>query len=95
MKPTLIAVAIAAMATGAHAQAGQTTATMTCAQAKGIVTSQGAVVLRTGATTYDRQVRDSSFCAIQETAWPAWVQTADIAQCPVRTCRPSDVGNGR
>jgi hypothetical protein len=95
MKPILIAVAIAGLATGAHAQSGPTTLSMTCAQARGAVTSQGAIVLRTGPTTYDRYVRDSSFCALQETAWPAWVRTADIAQCPVRNCRPSDIVNGR
>jgi len=95
MKPTLIAIAIAGMATGVHAQSGPTTLSMTCAQARGIVASQGGVVLRTGPTTYDRYVRDSSFCALQETAWPAWVGTADVAQCPVRNCRPSDVVNGR
>jgi hypothetical protein len=50
---------------------------------------------QSGPTTYDRYVQDSSFCALKETAWPAWVRTADVAQCPVRNCRPSDVVNGR
>ena len=95
IKPTLIAIAIAGLATGAQAQSGPATLSMTCAQARGAVASQGAVVLRPGATTYDRYVRDSSFCVLQETAWPAWVWTADIAQYPVRTCRPSDVVYGR
>ena len=64
MNPTLLAAAIPGMATGAHAQAGPTTVTLTFAQTRGTVTAQGAVVLRTGATTYDRYVRDSSFCAL-------------------------------
>jgi hypothetical protein len=95
MKSTLIGIAIAGIASVAHAQTGPTTLSMTCAQTKGIVTSQGAVVLRTGPTTYDRYVRDSNFCARQETAWPAWVRTADIAKCLVMNCRPTDIVNGR
>ncbi|MCG7391786.1 hypothetical protein MHY87_02550 [Microvirga sp. ACRRW] len=77
----VVFVAVAGFATGAFAQSS--TLAMTCAQARGIVASQGAVVLRTGPTTYDRYVRDGSFCALQETARPAWVRTADSAQCPV------------
>jgi hypothetical protein len=69
---------------------------MTCAQARRIVASQGAAVLRTGPATYDRYVRDGSFCALQETARPAWVRTADVAQCPVGgVCRSVEIDNGR
>ena len=96
MKPLLVSVAIAGFATGALAQPGATTPAMTCAQARGIVASQGAAVLRTGPTTYDRYVRDGSFCALQETARPAWVRTADVAQCPIGgVCRSNEVDNGR
>lgn len=96
MKPVLVFIASLGFATGALAQSGATTLTMTCAAARGIVASQGAVVLRTGPTTYDRYVRDSSFCALQETARPAWVRTADIAQCPVGgVCRSVDIDNGQ
>ena len=94
MKPILIALAIAGTATVDCAQSGSTLS-MTCGQAGRIVTSQGAAVLRTGPTTYDRYVRDTSFCALQETVWPTWVRTADVPQCPMRICRPSDVVNGR
>jgi hypothetical protein len=94
MKALLMSVAIAGFATGSLAQSGPTTLAMTCAQAAGIVASQGAVVLRTGSTTYDRYVRDGSFCALQETARPAWVKTADIAQCPIGgVCRSVDRDN--
>jgi hypothetical protein len=96
MKPVLVAMAIGCLATGALAQSGPTTLDMTCAQARRIVASQGAVVLRTGPVTYDRYVRDGSFCALQETARPAWVRTADAAQCPIGgVCRSPDVENGR
>jgi hypothetical protein len=96
MKPILAFLAIAGLATGAMAQSGPTTLNMTCAQARGIVASQGAVVLRTGPTTYDRYVRASSFCAPGETVHPAWIRTADAAQWPVGgVCRSVDLENGR
>ena len=96
MKPILVFLAIVGMSTGAMAQSGPTALNMTCAQARGIVASQGAAVLRTGSTTYDRYVRASSFCALGETVHPAWIRTADAAQCPVGgVCRSVDLENGR
>ncbi|EIM29119.1 hypothetical protein [Microvirga lotononidis] len=96
MKPILASLVMAGFVTGAVAQTGATTLTMTCAEARGIVASQGAVVLRTGPTTYDRYVRDSRFCALPETARPAWVRTADVAQCPIGgVCRSNEIDNGR
>ncbi|MGO4526346.1 hypothetical protein AB4097_15955 [Microvirga sp. 2MCAF35] len=96
MKRVLILIVTSGFVTGAMAQTGATTLTMTCAAARGIVASRGAVVLRTGPTTYDRYVRDSSFCALPETAQPAWVKTADAAQCPIGSvCRSMEIDNGR
>ena len=96
MRPILVPVVIASLTTGAVAQPRPTTLVMTCAQARGIVNSQGAVVLRTGPTTYDRYVRDGSFCALQEMAWPTWVRTADAAQCPIGgICRSPEIENGK
>jgi hypothetical protein len=87
--------AVALFATSAAAQSGPTTLAMTFAQARGIVASQGAAVLCTPAT-YDRYVRDGSFCALQEAVRPAWVRTADVAQYPVGgVCRAVAVDNGR
>jgi len=83
-------------ATGAIAQSGPTTQVMTCAQARGLVASQGAVVLRTGPGAYDRYVRDSTFCIALTRAEPAWVRTADVTQCPVGgTCVPAEIDNGQ
>ena len=84
-------------ATGAVAQSSQTTQkNMTCGQARALVASQGAVVLRTGPGAFDRYVRDSTFCIAQTTAQPAWVRTADVAQCPIGgTCRPVEIENGQ
>ncbi|MBA1155284.1 hypothetical protein [Microvirga mediterraneensis] len=96
MKSVLVSLIMTGFATGAMAQTGATTLTMTCAAARGIVASRGAVVLRTGPTTYDRYVRDSSFCALQETVQPAWVRTADAVQCPIGgVCRSIEIDNGR
>ena len=96
MKAILVSLAIASLGTSAMAQSRPTTLNMTCVQARGIVASQGAVVLHTGPTTYDRYVRDSSFCALQEMARPARVRTADVAQCPVgRVCRSVEIDNGQ
>jgi hypothetical protein len=96
MRPILVPVVIASLTTGAISQPGPTILAMTCAKARGIVSSQGAVVLRTGPTTYDRYVRDGSFCALQEMAQPNWVRTADVAQCPIGgICRSPEIDNGR
>lgn len=83
MKAVLVSLAVAGLSTGAVAQPAATTLTMTCAQARQLVASQGAVVLHTGPTTYDRYVRDSTFCPRPFTARPVWVRTADVAQCPI------------
>jgi sulfur relay (sulfurtransferase) complex TusBCD TusD component (DsrE family) len=50
MEPILVLLAIAGMVTGAIAQSGPITLNMTCAQARGIVASQGA-----GGCTQDRR----------------------------------------
>jgi hypothetical protein len=96
MKSILMPLAIACVSTGAMAQSGSTTLAMTCAQARGIVSSQGSVVLHTGPSTFDRYVRDGSFCALQEVARPAWIRTSDIAQCPIGgVCRSVEIDNGQ
>jgi hypothetical protein len=96
MKRVLASLILASLSTGATAQSAATTLAMTCQQARQIVASQGAVVLRTGPTTYDRYVRDSSFCGRSLTADPAWVRSADTAQCPIGgICRPTEIDNGQ
>ncbi|WP_445502738.1 hypothetical protein [Microvirga sp. G4-2] len=96
MRRVLASFFFASLSAGAMAQSSATTLAMTCRQARQIVASQGAVVLRTGPTTYDRYVRDSSFCGRSLTADPAWVRTADTAQCPVGgICRSIEIDNGQ
>lgn len=86
----LVLVALS-FASSALAQSRPFTPSMTCNQARGIVFSRGAVVLGTGTYTYDRYVRDSSFCEFNETTKPAFVPTRDTPQCPVGyVCRDAD-----
>ena len=67
---------------------------MTCNQVRGIVASQGAFVLHTGPTTYDRFVRDTSFCLRPNVAQVTSIRTADAAQCPVNVCRETTIEQG-
>jgi hypothetical protein len=67
----------------AWAQSHPLTLRMSCAQAQGLVASQRAIVLNTGPSTYDRYVGSYGSCTVGETLDPAWVPTADTAQCPI------------
>ena len=67
----------------AWAQSHPLTSRMSCAQAQGLVASQRGIVLNTGPFTYDRYVAGYGSCAGGETLDPAWVPTADTAQCPI------------
>lgn len=83
MKPirTLaFALALSLTAATALAQRPQSPA-MTCRQAASLVFACGAVVLGTGGHTYDRYVRDRSFCEITEFIEPAFAPAADNPQC--------------
>ncbi|PZR83819.1 MAG: hypothetical protein DI537_34290 [Stutzerimonas stutzeri] len=67
--------------------------TMMCRSAEGLVSSRGAVVLGTGPYTYDRFVRDGSYCDIRQTTRPAYERTTDSAQCFIGyQCRARDGG---
>ena len=86
-----IALVLSVLASGVQAQTRPQTPSMTCDQARGIVLSRGAAVLGTGGFTYDRFVRDRSFCEINETTEFAVVPTRDTPQCPVGyRCRDAD-----
>ncbi|MEN5083344.1 hypothetical protein ABE438_12740 [Bosea sp. TWI1241] len=68
---------------GALAQARPQTPAMSCEASRQMVAARGAVVLGTGGFTYDRFVRDRSFCQIDEFIDPAFVPTRDTPQCMV------------
>ncbi|HZH50819.1 MAG TPA: hypothetical protein VEZ16_02955 [Microvirga sp.] len=82
--------------TAAMAQSAGTTLSMNCDQAAGLVRARGAVVLHTGAATYDRFVSAPGFCLRDQTTEPVWVRTADAAQCFIGyRCRQSDLDYGQ
>jgi hypothetical protein len=54
---------------------------MTCQAAQSYVAGRGATILETSRTTYDRYVRDNSFCYPTQTTLPAFVPTRDSANC--------------
>lgn len=76
-------VGLAALASEAGAQARPSTLAMSCGEARGLVTRQGAVVLGTGGYTFDRFVRDASFCQPTEIGKPAFAPTRDSGACLV------------
>ncbi|CAO4153443.1 hypothetical protein [Methylorubrum aminovorans] len=57
------------------------TTNLTCAQARAVVMRQGAAVLGTGGATFDRFVRDRSFCEVTEIGRRAFVPTRDTPGC--------------
>jgi hypothetical protein len=81
MQNLVFAAALSALITSAMAQPRPSTTAMSCAQAAGLVTSRGAIVLGTGGHTYDRFVTDERFCLRSETTDPVWVRAADTPQC--------------
>ncbi len=77
------AVAALAPATTTLAQGRPSTTAMACVQATRLVASRGAIVLGTGGQTYDRFVRDRSFCEPTEIARRAFRPTRDNPECLV------------
>jgi hypothetical protein len=81
MGKLILSLVLIGVTTGALAQSRPNTERMSCGQAQGLVATQGAVVLYSGPYTYDRFVRDSTFCPRPDRTDPAWISTADTAQC--------------
>ncbi|MFE1602188.1 hypothetical protein [Methylobacterium sp. ID0610] len=79
----LTVLALAAIPITADAQERPSTTDMTCRQARGVLAERGASVLGTGGFTYDRFVRDRSFCEPTQVTANAFVPTRDNPQCLV------------
>jgi hypothetical protein len=71
------------MGSVALAQSHPLTLQMSCYGARELVATQGAIVLNTSATTYDRYVGAAGQCVRGEVLEPVWVPTADTNQCPI------------
>ena len=92
MKRIVLVLTVLASVSGAQAQTRPQTPGMSCDQARRIVFSNGAAVLGTGGFTYDRFVRDRTFCEFNESTELAFVPTRDTPQCPVGyRCRDRDL----
>lgn len=87
-------IAIISMSSGAAlAQSLPLTTRMSCDQARSLVAIQGAIVLSTSATTYERYVESGRYCVRGEIATPALVPTADTPRCLVGSrCVPHNQG---
>ncbi|MGA0532463.1 hypothetical protein [Hansschlegelia sp. KR7-227] len=83
----LVSLACAA-ATGAEAAKRPYAPALSCKALQGVVAQRGAVVISTGANTYDRFVRDDRGCQSGEVTKPAWIRSADRPECFIGyTCR--------
>lgn len=81
MKPIAIVLLLALRPHAALAQSRPSTVTRPCAASRQEVLAHGAAVLGTGGQTYDRFVRDRSFCQFDEVIEPAWVPSRDMPAC--------------
>ena len=88
---TAIASAVIAISFAMPAEARINTTNLSCNQAKDLVYSRGAIVLSTGRNTYDRFVRNRSFCPISDYTKRAYVRTRDRRSCNIGyTCTSDD-----
>jgi len=90
----LLAVLVAAAPAGAISR--YHTANMSCGEARDIVRSEGAVILRFRATyanvpRYGRFVASNYFCSSGEIAETTWIPTADTNSCPLLECHIYDL----
>jgi hypothetical protein len=83
MSRLVLSALVATLATTSVAGARPNTTTMTCAQAAATVSRAGAIVLSTGAFTYDRFVADISHCMPRQTTGPGIAPTRDNPECEV------------
>jgi hypothetical protein len=83
LKAVCAAFILISISSSALAQSHPLTLRMPCSQARELVAAEGAIVLHTGPTTYDRYVGGNGQCALGETLEPVWVPTADTPQCPI------------
>jgi hypothetical protein len=83
----IAALAVLSAATSAVAESARLrTESLGCAAVAGVVTTRGAAVLSTSATTYERFVRDRSFCLASQITVPEFVRSADNPQCLLYRC---------
>ena len=96
MKTVLIALTLLSLASPAAAISRYNSLTMTCEAARQAIRSEGAVILRHPSvrvkdmTLYDRYVRESRYCSVNQYAEDAYIPTRDNPRCPVLNCQLID-----
>jgi hypothetical protein len=65
------------------AQARPDSRYMSCGQAKSLVQSSGAIILSTGAHTYDKYVKNHAYCNLSQELKRAFVPTSDQRRCNI------------
>jgi hypothetical protein len=90
--PLLLSLMPSLAAATALAQPRPDSTGMSCRQAAGLVQARGALVLGTGRHTYDRFVRDRSFCEITEVAEPGFAPTSTTLIASSATLAGSGAG---
>jgi hypothetical protein len=96
MERVCAAIGFISISFGAMAQSHPLTTGMACNQAQSLVAAQGAVVLNTSATTYDRYVTSGAYCGLGEVPGPGWASTKDVSRCLVGSrCVSVSRGSGR
>ncbi len=83
MKRLTCALTVILCSSATVAQTRLLTSTLPCSRASALVAEAGSIVMNTTPTTYDRFVRNSSFCAVSETGIPAIVRSADNPHCQI------------
>ncbi len=87
MRTALLSIPFILLASTSFAQAMPNSLSMSCSAARGLVQQNGAVVIGTGPNLYDRFVTSTGKCEPTQRSEPAWIPTADQAQCLVgRRC---------
>lgn len=76
-----IVLVLSAMVSSAQAQSRPSTVDMPCGASRQLVYARGAIVLGTGGMTYDRFVRDRTFCDLTEYAQAAYVPSLETPAC--------------
>ena len=87
MRTALLSIPLLLAAAPALAQTLPNSLTMSCAATRALVQKNGQAVIATGPNIYELFVVNVSYCLPSQTTRPAWVETADEAQCLVgRRC---------
>ena len=66
-----------------QAQARPDSRSMTCASARALIQSYGAVIMSTGNHTYDKYVKNHAYCNLDEGTKNGYAPTLDNRRCKV------------